>query len=104
MFFFLLDSRQIPLELTTHSGIQRVDGLYVASIVREPNDPNADLYDHDLPEHPIQVQDWEHDLETSIYSAGLHSDGGSERPTIPVNGNITNPSFPINFNQCYCQS
>ena len=70
----------------SHSGVQRVDGLFGAIIVKDPNDVHADLYDHDLPEHVIQVMDWEHYLETDIYSASHHSDGGTERHTILING------------------
>ena len=82
----------------SHSGVQRVDGLHGPLIVREPNDPNAALYDYDLLKHIISVQDWEHKLETSIYSAGHHSDGGAARPTILVNGNITHMFFSENHN------
>ncbi len=34
---------------------QRADGLFGAIVVRDPADVNADIYDHDLPEHVIVV-------------------------------------------------
>ena len=34
---------------------QRADGLFGAIVVRDPTDVNADIYEHDLPEHVIVV-------------------------------------------------
>ena len=42
----------------SHSGIQRGDGLFGAIIVRASNDVHASMYDHDLAEHVIIVNDW----------------------------------------------
>lgn len=41
-----------------HSGVHRMNGLFGNLIVREANDPNADLYDYDLNEHLILLSDW----------------------------------------------
>lgn len=41
-----------------HSGLHRMNGLFGSLIVREANDPNADLYDYDLDEHSIVLSDW----------------------------------------------
>lgn len=41
-----------------HSGLHRMNGLYGSLIVRESNDPNANLYDYDLNEHSIALSDW----------------------------------------------
>lgn len=42
------------------SAVQKLDGLAGALIVRnkEEEDPLSSLYDKDLPEHVIVVQDW----------------------------------------------
>lgn len=45
-----------------HSGLQRMNGVFGALIVREPDDPHADLYDFDLPEHEIVLSDWNNRL------------------------------------------
>ena len=42
----------------SHSGIQRGDGIFGAIIVREKEDPNANMYNNDLPEHVILFNDW----------------------------------------------
>jgi FtsP/CotA-like multicopper oxidase with cupredoxin domain len=48
----------------SHSGQQKIDGLYGALIVREPieNVPNRRLYDFDRPEHVILTTDWMHQM------------------------------------------
>jgi FtsP/CotA-like multicopper oxidase with cupredoxin domain len=47
-----------------HSGHQKANGVYGGIIVRAPTDdnPNAHLYDFDLPEHLILASDWMHHL------------------------------------------
>lgn len=50
-----------------HSGLHRLNGLFGKLTVREPDDPNADLYDYDLDEHAILLTDWNNQLaEESI--------------------------------------
>lgn len=48
----------------SHAGHQKANGVYGALITRAPieENPNADQYDHDLPEHMIIVSDWMHHL------------------------------------------
>lgn len=48
----------------SHAGHQKTNGIYGALIVRAPShhNPNANLYDFDLPEHIILVNDWMHHL------------------------------------------
>lgn len=42
----------------SHSGLHRSNGLVGKLIVRDSNDPNAELYDYDLTEHAILLSDW----------------------------------------------
>ena len=41
-----------------HSGIQRADGIFGAIVVRQNNDQHAKLYDYDLSDHVIVLNDW----------------------------------------------
>ena len=59
----------------SHSGLQRSDGLYGALVVREPDDPNGALYDHDLPDHVILIQDWMLMLAQTMFTGHHHGDG-----------------------------
>ena len=59
----------------SHSGFQRADGLYGAIIVHDPEDPWLHLYDYDLPEHIIQIQDWMLMLTQSMFTGHYHSNG-----------------------------
>jgi len=42
----------------SHVGLQRGDGVAGALVVNAVNDPNKNLYDYDLPEHTVILQDW----------------------------------------------
>ncbi|KAF5334172.1 hypothetical protein D9758_014822 [Tetrapyrgos nigripes] len=46
--------------------VQYVDGLRGAIVIRNPNDPNIDLYDVDDESTLIQVGDWWHNTSTSL--------------------------------------
>ncbi|XP_041367040.1 laccase-4-like [Gigantopelta aegis] len=52
----------------SHTGIQLGDGLNGAFVVRQPQDidPNGALYDHDLSEHVIMVNDWSTTFQTMM--------------------------------------
>lgn len=41
-----------------HTGVHRTNGLVGIFNIRDPDDPNADYYDYDLPEHTILLTDW----------------------------------------------
>lgn len=43
-----------------HTGIQRGEGVFGSFVVRVPQeeDPQGPLYDYDLPEHVIVVNEW----------------------------------------------
>lgn len=61
-----------------------MNGLFGKLIVREPNDPNADLYDYDLDEHVILLSDWNNAM------AEIRAPGSKNLDTYPdslmVNG------------------
>ncbi|KAJ4431313.1 hypothetical protein ANN_19910 [Periplaneta americana] len=46
----------------SHDGTQKSDGLQGSLVVRRPrvHEPNAQLYDYDLPAHVIMISDWAH--------------------------------------------
>lgn len=48
----------------SHSGHQKIDGMFGALIVREPIDEimNQESYDFDKPEHLILASDWMHSM------------------------------------------
>lgn len=56
-----------------HSGLQRVNGIAGVLNVRDVDDPNADSYDFDLPEHSILLLDW-YDSMIEDKAPGFESD------------------------------
>lgn len=62
-----------------HSGVHRSNGLVSQLVVREENDPNAELYDYDLAEHTILLFDWDNEVaeshEPGTRNASLKPDG-----------------------------
>ncbi|GFN91552.1 multicopper oxidase [Plakobranchus ocellatus] len=71
-----------------HSGMQRADGLFGPIIVREPamTDPHATLYDYDLLEHVMVVNDWLVDLTLVRFLDHAHSDGDNKPALLLING------------------
>lgn len=69
-----------------HSSSQRADGLFGAIIVREPNDINSNLYDYDLSEHVIVVNDWTKEILLTKYQQFLYSEGDERIDGILING------------------
>lgn len=45
-----------------HSGLHRMNGLVGSLVVREKNDPNAELYDYDLAEHTVILTDFDNHI------------------------------------------
>ena len=69
-----------------HSSSQRADGLAGALVVRESNDVHSDLYDLDLGEHVIVLNDWTRDILLTKYQKFLYSEGDEIIDGILVNG------------------
>uniref|UniRef100_A0A1A9W9Z6 Uncharacterized protein n=1 Tax=Glossina brevipalpis TaxID=37001 RepID=A0A1A9W9Z6_9MUSC len=72
----------------SHTGMQRGDGVFGAFIVKRSRskDPHSYLYDFDLPEHKIIVQDWVHVPGVSMFASHHHSRGDNKPPNILING------------------
>uniref|UniRef100_A0A8D8I2J0 Laccase-4 n=1 Tax=Culex pipiens TaxID=7175 RepID=A0A8D8I2J0_CULPI len=74
----------------SHAGHHKVNGHYGAMIIRQPevNDPNAHLYDFDLPDHTILGSDWMH-VDGEMFMPGLPSSGGILPKNLLINGKGT---------------
>ncbi|XP_058055830.1 uncharacterized protein LOC131207238 [Anopheles bellator] len=70
----------------SHTGMQRGDGAFGALIIRKDNDVHELLYDLDLPEHVITVQDWGHEQGVSLFASHHHSTGDNKPPNLLING------------------
>lgn len=72
----------------SHIGMQRTDGAFGALIVREPMKKirYGDLYDYDLPEHIMVIQDWDVRTGTSSFNSFHHSIGNNKPKNILING------------------
>ncbi|XP_062546347.1 uncharacterized protein LOC134212466 [Armigeres subalbatus] len=74
----------------SHAGHHKVNGHYGAMIIRQPevNDPNANLYDFDLPDHLIVASDWMH-VDGEMFMPGLPNSGGILPVNLLINGRGT---------------
>ncbi|XP_046632663.1 laccase-like [Daphnia pulicaria] len=72
----------------SHSGFQRVDGVFGSLIVRQSrqSDPHSSLYDYDLPEHVLLVSDWLGKLGVAKFLAHHHDDGDNKPTSMIING------------------
>ncbi|XP_065347467.1 uncharacterized protein LOC135944434 isoform X1 [Cloeon dipterum] len=70
----------------SHSGVQRGDGVFGALIIEDPVDPHRSLYDFDLPEHVIILNDWLHESTISKLIAHHFAAGDNKPDNILVNG------------------
>ncbi|XP_030377482.1 iron multicopper oxidase fer1 [Scaptodrosophila lebanonensis] len=72
----------------SHTGMQRGDGVFGALIIRKPkaSEPHGGLYDFDLSEHVMVVQDWIHEPGVSIFANHHHSLGDNKPRTLLING------------------
>lgn len=72
----------------SHTGMQRGDGVFGSLIIRRPksSDPHGGLYDFDLSEHVLVVQDWIHEPGANIFAFHHHSSGDNKPHNILING------------------
>ncbi|XP_046493313.1 uncharacterized protein [Neodiprion pinetum] len=73
----------------SHSGLQRVNGLYGALVIREPivDEPWSDgTYDFDLPEHTIVLSDWMHETAEMFFPGLPNREPGVLPDAILING------------------
>lgn len=68
--------------------MQRGDGAFGALIIRRPvtSDPHSKLYDFDIPEHIMSLNDWAHEPGVSMFSSHHHSSGDNKPPNLLING------------------
>ncbi|GFS00465.1 laccase [Elysia marginata] len=71
-----------------HAGMHRADGLFGAFVVRQPpsREPHRSLYDHDLSEHVILVNDWLKGMTLPGYLKHHHSDELTMPSQMLING------------------
>lgn len=71
-----------------HSGLQRADGVFGPIIINEPNNSNpyAHLYNYDLPEHVITMNEWTNETAIAKFAGHHHNDGDNKPSSILING------------------
>ena len=73
----------------SHSGLQRGDGLMGSFIIRESNrtDPHGSLFDKDIAEHVVFMNDWYHQTLVSAFAQDSWNLKNTPRvDTILING------------------
>ena len=71
-----------------HAGLQRADGLFGPIIIHkyEEHNPHLTLYDRDLQEHVITVNDWLNNTSIEKFAGHHHNDGDNKPRSILING------------------
>lgn len=71
-----------------HAGLQRADGVFGALVIRQPKsrDYHSALYDHDLPEHTILLNDWIGEMGASRFAGHHHAMTEHLPESILING------------------
>lgn len=82
-----------------HSSNQRTDGIFGSLVVRSNNDPNAHLYDYDLKNHVIVLNDWLNVTAITKYSTFVQI-GGDEYPT-GILGKILKKDIVFKFKKIF---
>lgn len=72
----------------SHSGPQKLDGLCGVVVIREPKsvDLSGALYDFDLVDHVIIINDWLHEAASSRFPGRLSYNLGQDPESILING------------------
>lgn len=78
----------------SHSGIQRMDGVFGALVIRQDDaaEPHLGLYEHDLPEHTIIINDWLVELSINRFTHHHHAGGDNKPASMLINGKNKHPS------------
>ncbi|XP_034245312.1 laccase-2-like [Thrips palmi] len=80
----------------SHSGVHKVNGISGPLIIKEYEPPHAELYDYDLPEHVIFLQDWMH-VDAEFVLPGLATRlTGQPSDSLLINGQGTATSAVSN--------
>lgn len=67
-------------------GLQRGDGAFGALIIEDLKDPHRHLYDFDLPEHTVILNDWLHQPAQSSFILHHFGDGDNKANSMLING------------------
>ncbi|XP_061163506.1 uncharacterized protein LOC133172595 isoform X2 [Saccostrea echinata] len=78
-----------------HAGLQRADGVFGSLVIRQPKsrDYHSALYDHDLPEHSILLNDWIGEMGASRFAGHHHAMTEHLPNSILINGRATLKTF-----------
>ncbi|KAK3597474.1 hypothetical protein CHS0354_041893 [Potamilus streckersoni] len=84
-----------------HSGLQRSDGFYGVLVIRDApeHEVHLGLYDFDLPEHTIVVNDWLIELCVSKFANHHHAGGDNKPESMLINGRGMFQNFSNNSTQ-----
>ncbi|XP_055883560.1 uncharacterized protein LOC129925978 [Biomphalaria glabrata] len=71
-----------------HAGVQRADGLFGSLVIRRPpsREPQYLLYDYDLTDHVIIVNDWLAEMTVNRFAAHHHDSGDNKPELMLING------------------
>lgn len=71
-----------------HTGLHKMDGIFGSLIIREPieTEPNTDLYDFDLSNHIIVINDWMNEESTERYPGRETGVTGQSANSLLING------------------
>lgn len=86
-----------------HSGLQKMDGVFGSIIVRQPPelDPHHHLYDFDLSNHVLALNDWMHEQLVEHFPGKRLSDVGQTPDSILINGKGRYTVGDCNVLGCY---
>ncbi|KAK6195925.1 hypothetical protein SNE40_001251 [Patella caerulea] len=78
-----------------HAGVQRADGIFGHLVVRQPpsREVHFSLYDKDLVEHAVMVNDWLNQLTIDRFAEHHHSDGDNKPRLMIINGKAAFKNF-----------
>ncbi|XP_048752208.2 uncharacterized protein LOC125663848 isoform X2 [Ostrea edulis] len=79
-----------------HAGLQRADGVFGSLVIRQPKsrDYHSALYDYDLPEHSILLNDWIGEMGAPRFAGHHHAMTEHLPDSILINGRATLRTFP----------
>ncbi|KAK3593693.1 hypothetical protein CHS0354_013589 [Potamilus streckersoni] len=69
-----------------HSGLQQADGVFGSFVVRPKSSVVQELYDYDLAEHTVIINEWFHETSISKFTAHHHAMQDNSPKSILING------------------
>ena len=82
----------------SHAALQREDGMYGKFIIKEPDEENIhrNLYDEDLSEHVMIIEDWVHKSGIDMFVPHHWDDGSNKAVSFLINGMGRFKNFGVN--------